>query len=267
MRVEARVVQQRRRAPDPGCDEGVARRLAPAAGGRAPDEVAGSRREPVLGLQRLAGEVALAVDDGLRLAGRAARERDQARVLGRQVGRGRRLELGRSADARADDRGAVPARLRQNGVVALVADDERGRAGGEAQAQVAGAQLLVAGQHDVALAKAGDHRHDPVGAVADERQDSVAAPHALFVQPRGERACGARDLPEGPLVARAVAGQFDERQAPGRRGLDDALSEVRHRGAQSRTMRSRLLRAGKIGGWRSLPPTANTPTSRRTSSR
>jgi len=33
--------------------------------------------------------------------------------------------------------------------------------------------------------------------------------------------------------ARAVAGQFDERQAPCRRGLDDALSEVRHRGAVS----------------------------------
>ena len=30
----------------------------------------GSRREPVLGLQPLAGEVALAVQDGLRLAAR-----------------------------------------------------------------------------------------------------------------------------------------------------------------------------------------------------
>ncbi len=37
--------------------------------------------EPVLGLQALAVEVALGVHDRLGLAGRAARERDQARLL------------------------------------------------------------------------------------------------------------------------------------------------------------------------------------------
>ena len=87
--IEARVVQQRRRAADPRRDEDVARRLAPAARRRAPDEVAGARREPVLGLQRLAGEVALAVDDRLRLARGPARERDQARIQRREVGRRR----------------------------------------------------------------------------------------------------------------------------------------------------------------------------------
>ena len=50
----------------------------------------GARVEPVLGLKQLAREVALAVDDALRLAGSAAGERDQARVGGREFDRRRR---------------------------------------------------------------------------------------------------------------------------------------------------------------------------------
>src|SRR5215212_3458731 len=59
VRVEAAVVQQRRRAAQPGRDEHVSGRLGPAAGGRAPGELAGARAEPVLGLHALAGQVAL----------------------------------------------------------------------------------------------------------------------------------------------------------------------------------------------------------------
>ena len=85
--VEAGVVQQRGGAADPRRDEDVAGRLAPAAGRRAPDELAGAGVEPVLGLDALAGEVALGVDDGLGLARGAAGERDEARVLGVELDR------------------------------------------------------------------------------------------------------------------------------------------------------------------------------------
>ena len=123
-RVEAGVVQQRRGAADPRCDEHVARGLRPAARGRAPDEVAGAGIEPVLGLKPLAGKVALSVDDPLRLAGRAARERDQARVGRLELDRRRGL-----AAANSDSSGIVSTVARgprggELGRVALVGDDQ-----------------------------------------------------------------------------------------------------------------------------------------------
>ena len=78
VRVEARVVQERGGAAQPRGDERVARRLRPAGRRRAPDQIARPRVEPVLGLQLLAREVALAVQRGLRLARGARGERDQA---------------------------------------------------------------------------------------------------------------------------------------------------------------------------------------------
>ena len=49
MRVEARVVQERGGAEQPGRDEGVARGLRPAGGRRAPDELAGAGGDPAPG--------------------------------------------------------------------------------------------------------------------------------------------------------------------------------------------------------------------------
>ena len=90
VRVEARVVQQRRRAAQPRRHEHVAGRLRPARRRRAPDQVAGAGVEPVPRLQHLPGQVALAVEDRLRLARGAGRERDQARVVGLELGVRRR---------------------------------------------------------------------------------------------------------------------------------------------------------------------------------
>ncbi len=62
----------------------------------------GPGAEPVLGLQALAVEVALAVDDRLRLAGGAAREGDQARdPRAAQLGGRRRLRRGEQRARRA----------------------------------------------------------------------------------------------------------------------------------------------------------------------
>src|SRR4051794_22568033 len=82
LRVEARVVQECRGAAQPWCNEHVPGRLRPTARGGAPGEVAWPGAEPVLGLHALARQVALAVTDRLRLAGRARGERDDRGSLG-----------------------------------------------------------------------------------------------------------------------------------------------------------------------------------------
>ena len=84
-RIEAGVVQQRGGAGEPRRDEHVARRFGPAAGRRAPHQVAGPPTEPVGRLQPLAGQIALSVHDPLGLAGGPAGEGDQARIGGRQL--------------------------------------------------------------------------------------------------------------------------------------------------------------------------------------
>ena len=112
VRVEARVVQERGRAAQPRRDERVAGRLRPARGRRAPDELAGLRREPVLGLQLLAGEVALAVQHRLGLARGARGERDQARIQRPELG-GRRHLAARAGRATAPTAPARPSRRRR----------------------------------------------------------------------------------------------------------------------------------------------------------
>ena len=110
------------------------------------------RAEPVLGLQRLAGEVALAVDDGLRLARGSARERDQRRLAVGEVGVRRRAGGARRVDQRdasgTSSTGQLGRGRLELGAVALVADDRRGPRRREPQPQVLGAQLLGAREHD-----------------------------------------------------------------------------------------------------------------------
>ena len=226
-------MQQGGAAAQPGRDEGVARGLAPAARRRAPDEVARAGVEPVLALQALAGEVALGVDDGLRLARRAAREGHQARVLGAELGRRRGGRVTPAAPGRPH-RPPAPARLAQDRLVALVADDDRRIGDLEPQPQVLGAQLLGAREDHVPLPEARHHRDDPLRTIADEREHDVAAPQAHGVQAGRERPRVRRDLAEGPLPPGAVAGELDERQASRDGRLDDLTREVHGRREGSR---------------------------------
>jgi hypothetical protein len=226
--VEASVVQQRRRPADPGRDEGVARRLRPARSGRAPDEVALLRGQPVLGLQALAREVALAVQHRFRLARGARGERDQARVAGAELGGRRDVARRQRAPRVGGDphRRALPARGLEYGAVALVGDHERGGGDPKAQPQVLRAQLLRARQDRVAGTEAGDHREHPLRPVAEQREHDVAAPHALFRQVRVQQPGLLRDLAEAPLPPRAVARQLDDGAPLSRRGLDHVAREV-----------------------------------------
>ena len=187
--VEAGVVQQRSGAGEPGGDEDVARGLRPSGGGGAPHQLPRARPEPVGGLEALAEEVALAVEDRLGLAGGAAGERDQAGLLGAELRRrsGGPVEEGVVRNEHDLDPpvlcGPVVEGRLQLGAVALVGDHQPRPGDREAQAQVLGAQLLGAGQHDGAEAKAGEHREHPLGAVADQGHHHVPAP-----APRGGRA-------------------------------------------------------------------------------
>ena len=74
----------------------------------------------------------------------------------------------------------------QRRLVADVGDDEPRLRDGEALREILGAQLLGARQHDEALAEAGEHRQRPLRAVADEREDDVAAADAERVERAGQ---------------------------------------------------------------------------------
>ena len=220
VRVEAGIVQERRGAPDPGRDERVAGRLRPAGGGRAPDELVRLRRQPVLGLEALAGQVALAVQDRLRLTGRAARERDQARIGGVQVRR-RRGSV-RCVIERHPQRVAGPAGEQVR--VAAVGDDQARLGHLQAQVQILGAQLLGARQHDVALAEAREHRDRPLRAVSDQGEDDVASAYPARVK-------GSRERCRGVAAARRTSTRGASRRRPARpaRGLVEVHYPPRRR--------------------------------------
>ena len=221
--VEPRVVQQRRRAAQPGGDEDIAGGLRPAARGRAPDELPGRGREPALGLEALPVEVALSVQHALGLARGAAREGDQAGlVLAELHGAGR---LGRIQGLVGDgEHGHLDARELVE--VARVGEDQARPRVADAQLQVLGAQLLGAGQHDRAEAEAGDHREHPLGAVADHGHDDVAALHSSRRERPRESRRALGHLAEAPLATGALARQLDEREALRRGGVQDLGGEV-----------------------------------------
>ena len=134
--------------------------------------------EPVLGLEPLAEQVALGVDDAARLAGGAGGEDDQRRVLGGHLlDRGRRL----LRPVLVEDRGDVGHRHRRDPVgqlaeQRLLADAELRVGGADPQLEVLAAQLRVAGQRHRPHPPAGEHRQHPLDPVADQRHHDVAAP-------------------------------------------------------------------------------------------
>ena len=240
VRVEARVVQQRGRAAQPRGDEDVAGRLRPARGGGAPRQPPGSRREPVLGLDALAGEVALAVQDGLRLARGAGGEGDEARVLGLELDR--RVRLG-GGQLRAGDEQDVGVRAPPRRARRRCARRTRSAAGARPSsrdAQVGRAQLLGARQHDRADAEAGQHRQHPLGPVADQRQHDVAARRRRAPPGRPPRAPTPPRPPRSSIrCASRRAPSATSARADGRRGVDDvparsslARADPRHNGVQ-----------------------------------
>ena len=250
MRVEARVVQQRGGAADPRGDEDVARRLRPAAGRRAPHEVAGPGVEPVLGLHALAGEVALGVEDRLGLAGRAARERDEARVLLGQLGRARRLGASGSAPHGDPDRRAVPAGLRRApSALRSSQTTTRGSVASRRSRRSFGAQLLGARQDDEALAEAGDHRRRPTRAGcrrASGRRRRAGRRGASSARGEPGRAVG--DLAEAPTRAATPSrasstapGGRDRRRRPRRARSSSARRVYEPPGGIFRGLRKRRL--------------------------
>ena len=97
----------------------------------------------------------------------------------------------------------------------------------------------------VELARDGTRREWSFGQVAQAARGLAAHLHAAPVQVRRKRADRERDLAEGPLPARLVARQFDERAAARGRRLDDGDGEVAHATAVSHVTRA-LRGAGKL---------------------
>ena len=257
MRVEARVVQQRGGAAQPRGDEHVARRLRPARGGRAPDEVA-RRAAPsqCSACSALAGEVALAVQHRLRLArvpevkvirhGSSGVELDRGRRRRRRSARrpGRRSTSGRPSR---------PRRARRR--CARRTTTSRGRATVEPQrAGPSARSCSVQGSTTAPMAEAGDHRQHPLGPVADQRHHDVAAARRRARRARPPaRADGVGDLAEASTRARAPSRPSStSARAAGRRRVDDVAGEVHPR-------EPRQHGAGRSSArvqWRTMPDAA-----------
>ena len=228
VRVEARVVQQRRGAAQPRRDEDVARGLRPARGGGAPRRASPARGvEPVLGLHALAGAGS---------AGRAAPPSARPTVPdvnvtrhgssgassagGDGLGRGQLARRGRRARRPSGAASPSTARLRSSHTIS------RGCGDASRSAQVAPARSCsVQGSTTAPMAEAGDHRQHPLGPVADQRQHDVAAPDARGPRARRRRAPRPRATsPKRPLAPRAVAPERDQRPPLGRGGVDDVAA-------------------------------------------
>jgi hypothetical protein len=224
-RVETGVVEERRGAAHPGGHEGVARRQRPAAGRGAPAQVARLSAVPVLGLHLLAGEVAGAVADRLGLAGGARREHDQRRLIGLELSRRRRLRL-EQALVGDDQHWPVEAGLVDQPGVALVGHEGARTDPVDARPQVGRAQLLGARLGDRPQPPAGEHRVDPLGAVADQRHHDVSTAHAARRQGAGQARRAVGRLAEGDLPSLAVARHGHQRQPPGIGRVHDLPREV-----------------------------------------
>ena len=142
---------------------------------------------------------------------------------------GRRLGGGQLRPGH-DEHVGVGRRLAEHAEVALVAHHQPRLRDREPRAQVAGAQLLGARQHDGADAEAGDHRQDPLGPVADQRQHDVAA-----ADPAG----GQRARRAGR--ASATSPKLHSAREPSR---PSATSARRAGGAASTTSRAKFIAAG-----------------------
>ena len=252
VRVEARVVQQRRRAAQPRRDEDVAGRLRPAAGGRAPRRARPARApSQCSACSALAGEVALGVQDGLRLARRAGGEGDQARVLGRRArpARRRRRAAASSSPGTSSDvapSGRAPRRARR---VALVGHDERGPRDVEAQPQVLRrAAARCTGSTTAPMPEAGDHRQHPLRAGC-RRASCTTSPRPT---PRAASAPASRAPRVGDLAeasTRAARRRGRARRARGAPG-----------GAASTTSRAKFIGAQSlVGGGDGVPAPSATP--------
>ncbi len=173
-------------------------------------------------------QVALAVHDCLRLAGGAARERDQARVVRAQVGDRRGLGAVQLLirDVQDTRRERPVAGCRELLAVALVGDDQRRARDLDPHAQVLRSQLLGARKHDRPDPEAREHRHDPLRPVADQGHDDVAAAHAELGQAAREPRGAGPELTEGPLTPVPVAGELDESPLPIRHAGEDVGGEV-----------------------------------------
>ena len=182
----------------------------------------------MLGLQFLAGEVALRVDDTARLAGRARGEDDRRRVGGGEVGqRGGGLLV----QVLVEDAGEVVHvhvgdAVGQLGQVARLADAQLRARRPRPQLEVLAAQLRVAGQGDGAHPPAGEHRQHPLRAAADQRHDHVAALDAAGGEGAREAGRAGEELAEVVDPARAVGGDLDQRRARRREAFDHVLDEV-----------------------------------------
>ena len=263
--VEAGVVQERRGAHQPGRDEHVAGRLRPAGGGGAPREVAVARAEPVLGLDALAGQVALAVADRLRLARGARGEGDQRRVVGREVGGGGRRRV---VERLVGDRQQRAGRSRRRGRRRRRARRRPRRAARRGPSARAGPSAAAARCRAARRRRSGSRRPSPRPTRAGCRSPSSR-------RRRGRRPCAAsvparraaRSESSPKVISRREPSRRErhERRFRGWRGRHNFRCEVHAKAAKADEMLVTNLinmRKSRGTGWSAAEPLATVPARR-----
>ncbi len=189
----------------------------------------GPRAQPVRRLHVLAGQVALGVEDGLGLAGGAARERDQARLVLAQLDR--RGGLAREQRLVGHEHDLAPrlpaasssARLRSSATIS------RGRATSMRRRRSLARSCSV---HGSTTAPMRMHAHIVI-THSGRLPISVITTSPLLHAPRAQRAGQTRaaigDLAERPLAPRPVPGQLHQRAVSRRQSIEHVAGEVHGR--------------------------------------
>ena len=211
----------------PGADERVPDRLRPPRPGRAPDDVALVRVEPVRRLRALRPRVGMRVHDALRVLVRPGRVEDQRGLAGGRVlgGSDRHVSpqlVERLVEEEHRHRGAdLVAHLLDLQLQRAVGHDEPRARVVDAEREIPRPEHVRARNRDEAALQRAEHRRLPGRHLADREHDAVAAVESRAHEMRPARRV-AGNLVERPPVDDALA--VDERQ----RGLERVRGERLH---------------------------------------
>ncbi len=184
--------------------------------------------DPVLGLQALAGQVALWVEHALGVTAGTGREDDHGRVLRVEIGDVGGGLLGAVLVERIGDLGHRHRRdsAGQLAEQLLLADAELRVRRLDPDLEVLPAQLGVAGHCDGAHPKAGEHREHPFDPAADQRHHGIAALDAERRHGARETGAAGDQLAVVPLAPSAERVDGDDPERRRGRPLHDVLDEV-----------------------------------------
>jgi hypothetical protein len=181
-----------------------------------------------VGLQPLAQEIALRIDDPLRVAARPGGEDDRRGVVGGEVGDARRGFLGLVliedlGDVREVHRRHAAGQLAEQ---LLLPDAELRLCSPDSHLEILASQLRVARHRHGSHPEAGQHGQHPLDPAPDQGHDGVAALNPAGRHRAREPGAPGDQLAEMPLMAHVLPVDRDDPQPRGLGALHHVLDEV-----------------------------------------